>query len=305
VLVRATGGGTETNVRKLVAAVPEFEMLALEEVMGFPLRWGSLASAIRALRARRPEVVFCYGVTAHAIAAAAWPVGMPLVGNIRCESDFAGAKGVLRTFLKPRFRFWISNSRMALRGEEGLVIHNGIQSPPDETPLLPDLPGPVLGILARGHPKKRHRFALELWEQLGKPGSLVFAGELPEDLRRDATQAGVICPGFVKAGPLLRSLDMLLMPSDAEGIPTAMLEAMVRGVPCLSTDAGGIRELVTHGETGIILPREQWEDYLRSADWKLLRRIGDQGRRHVLENFAFDRMRRQFEDAARRAAGRA
>lgn len=305
VLVRRSGGGTETNVNRLVHAVPDFEVMALEDAMGFPLKWRQLPNAIRELRSREPDVVFCYGITSHLVAAMAWPRRMPLIGSIRCESDFAGVKGLLKKLIAPRFSEWISNSRMALQGRPGTVIYNGIEPPPDEVPMLKDLPHPVLGLLARGHAKKGHRFLMGLWEELGKPGSLVFAGALPEDLQRDAEALGVVCTGHVKPGPLLRSLDLMVMPSEAEGIPTAMLEAMVRGVPCLATPVGGIPEMVTHGVTGFVLPREQWAAFLKDFDWSRLPGVGEAGRQHVLSNFGFERMKAEFVAAAERNCKRA
>ena len=49
---------------------------------------------------------------------------------------------------------------------------------------------------------------------------------------------------------LLPGLDILLFSSEKEGLGTTLIDAMVSGVPIVSTNAGGIRELVDHGKTG-------------------------------------------------------
>ena len=49
----------------------------------------------------------------------------------------------------------------------------------------------------------------------------------------------------------LEACDLFVLPSFAEGIPVALMEAMASGIPVLSTDLMGIPELVEHGE-----PRE-------------------------------------------------
>ncbi len=303
-LVRRSGGGAETNIRRLCDATPGFHYMALEESMGFPLQWSRLGAATRAIRAANARVVFCYGVTAHAVAAMALPWGTPLIGGIRCESDFAGAKGLLRVILSPRFSTWVSNSHAALGTRKGIVIHNGIPVPPGEKPLLTNLKKPVFGLLGRGHPKKGHRFLLNLWEEIGRPGSLVFAGELPPDLEREAESRGAICTGFVEPGSLLRSLDLLLAPSTAEGIPTVLLEAMARGIPCLAAPAGGTGELLRHGENGYLLERDAWREFLPHIDWNQARRLANQAREDVIRDFGFERMRADFLSVAEEFAAK-
>lgn len=301
-LVRRSGGGAETNIRKLCAAVPEFRYVAMEDEMGWPLRWSRLPRLLARVRGHRPRIVFCYGVTTHVFAAAMLPEPI-LVGSIRCESDFAGWKGGVRTVLAPRFREWVSNSRAALQGWKGTVIHNGIEEPaPGEQALLPGLPKPVFGLLGRGHPKKGHAWMLDLWGRLGRPGSLVFGGDLDAGLRARAESEGAICPGFVAPGAFLRSIDLLCVPSTAEGIPTVMLEAMVRGVPCLATPVGGVEELVRHGQDGYCLPRDGWYDFLRTMDVGVLPSIGAAGRETVRRDWTLDKMVAGFTALATRLA---
>lgn len=303
-LARWEGGGTETNIHNLCRQVPEFEARALEEFMGFPWHWSRVPRAIAGLRALRPQVVFCYGALSLAVAAAAWPAQLPLVGSIRCETDFAGKKAILQAALDRRVATWVSNSRLALGRRRGVVIYNGIEEPPPEAPLLAHLPRPVYGVLARGHPKKRHDEALRIWQELGSPGSLVFAGTLPAGLRAAAQAQGVLCTGHVQAGPLLRSLDMLWLPSDAEGLPTVLLEAMVRGVPCLATPVGGVPELIRHGKNGWMAPRADWPMLLRALSDQDLARAGEAGRETVRRRFTMEQMVARFTQVARRAGGR-
>lgn len=302
--VCARGGGTEKHVRRLCERIAWFEHVALQDLMGAPLRWSRFPQAAARLRAMQPDVVFCYGASAHLAATLAWPVGGPaLVGNVRGEIDFAGAKGMLRRIIAPRFRFWIGNSR-AVTPPGGRTIYNGIETPPDgERPALQGLPRPVLGLVANESPAKGHRFVLELWNDLGRRGSLVFAGNLGDELRRDAEAAGVACPGYVDPGPIMRSLDLLVVPSTTESLPTVLLEAMVRGVPCLATPVGGIGELVEHGKTGFLLPRERWRDFLRDLVHADLAGVASCARETVAAGFDFDRAAALFAQSAREAAG--
>lgn len=48
--------------------------------------------------------------------------------------------------------------------------------------------------------------------------------------------------------------DALLLTSVSEGIPLTLIEGMAGGLPCLSTDVGGVGEVITDGQTGILVP---------------------------------------------------
>jgi glycosyltransferase involved in cell wall biosynthesis len=81
-----------------------------------------------------------------------------------------------------------------------------------------------------------------------------------ETARAHAQRAGVIdwiaFPGWVDeagADKVLRGADLLVLPSRAENQPVAILEAMARGLPVVSTRIGGIPQQVLDGETGLLV----------------------------------------------------
>jgi colanic acid/amylovoran biosynthesis glycosyltransferase len=52
----------------------------------------------------------------------------------------------------------------------------------------------------------------------------------------------------------LRTSDLFVLPSFAEGVPVALMEAMAMGVPCISTFVAGIPELIRHEQDGLLVP---------------------------------------------------
>jgi glycosyltransferase involved in cell wall biosynthesis len=57
----------------------------------------------------------------------------------------------------------------------------------------------------------------------------------------------------------LKHIDIFVAPSlFSEGCPTTVLEAMAMGLPIVGSDAGAIAEVLTHNETGLVYPQEDY-----------------------------------------------
>ena len=92
----------------------------------------------------------------------------------------------------------------------------------------------------------------------------------------------------------LSQSDVLVLPSFAEGVPVALMEAMASGRPVIATRVGGVQELVEDGISGcVVAPGDVTgltEAMVKMADDPLLRRaMGEAGRAKVAAEFAVDR----------------
>jgi glycosyltransferase involved in cell wall biosynthesis len=92
---------------------------------------------------------------------------------------------------------------------------------------------------------------------------LTVAGTGPEleRLRALARQLGmeesVQFPGRIENADIAKlyaAADCLINPSTVDNMPISVLEAFASGVPVVSTDAGGIPDIVDHGRSGLLVP---------------------------------------------------
>ncbi len=129
------------------------------------------------------------------------------------------------------------------------------------------------------------RAALEaLARRLGLGARVVFAG-----LRHDVPR-------------LLAAVDVLALTSLYEGFPNVLLEAMATGAVAVATDVGGCRELVTSGETGLLVPPRAPAAVAAAVgrvlrDPALARRLATAARQRVEGAFSIDVMARRTMDA--------
>ncbi len=89
---------------------------------------------------------------------------------------------------------------------------------------------------------------------------------------------------------LYQETDIFALASFAEGVPVVLMEAMAMEIPCVATNITGIPELIRHGTDGLLVTPSDEEELARTLatlmdDPALRRRLGEQGRRRVLEKY--------------------
>ena len=124
--------------------------------------------------------------------------------------------------------------------------------------------------------------AQELAHDLGLRESVVFLGQ----------QDGI--------DDILSCADLYLLPSEQESFGLSALEAMSCEVPVIGTNVGGLPELVKHGETGYITEVGDVEKMAFHAvnvltNVELQKKLGQQARQRVLDNFAQESVVPQYE----------
>jgi glycosyltransferase involved in cell wall biosynthesis len=135
---------------------------------------------------------------------------------------------------------------------------------------------------------------------------LVLVGEGPELAKIQAVIAELRLESRVRLlglrhdiPRLLGAADVFLLTSISEGIPVTIIEAMAAGLPVVSTDVGGVAEVVEEGLTGFLAPAGDHaalaERLLRLAAYpELRRRLGTAGRERARDHFSESSMHAAF-----------
>lgn len=98
--------------------------------------------------------------------------------------------------------------------------------------------------------------------------------------------------------------DVFVLPSFREGFPNALLEAMAAGLATVSSRIGGVVDLVTDGETGLMFPTGDATALAKGLislveDPKRRREIGLKARSHVVENYSIETITQRYVCAYR------
>jgi len=135
---------------------------------------------------------------------------------------------------------------------------------------------------------------------------IVGDGELRGSLEQRARERGV--PDAVRflgwrqdLETVYAATDIFLLTSRNEGTPVALIEAMASGVPIVSTDVGGVRDVVPSKDYGILVPFGSPADLAESlkglaASPALRETLGCAGRQFVRERFDRERLMRDMTD---------
>ncbi len=89
---------------------------------------------------------------------------------------------------------------------------------------------------------------------------------------------------------ILKKSDLFILPSENESFGLAALEAMACGVPCITSDAGGLPEVNLDGKTGFVVPVGQIDEYVQKisllrSDADLRNHFAQNAKKHAFENY--------------------
>ena len=161
--------------------------------------------------------------------------------------------------------------------------------------------------IGRFNEQKNHRRILEAFHMLtGEIPNcrlwLVGDGELMEATRSYARELGVeerveFLGSQSNVYGFLQDADIFLMPSDYEGMPMTIIEAMGTGLPVVATAVGGVPDMLKDGESGLLVPCDARavKDACKALarDESLRRKLGQAAQKDSLR-FSAEEMARRY-----------
>lgn len=232
---------------------------------------------VRVMKKEKPDVVHSHlDVIKYAVAAAKLAGVRKCVHTVHNVAD-KEAEGTLqkiinRTYFRLKWSVPVALSPLVqqtivdfygMKEADVPVIYNGV----DLTRCIPKKDyrsADVLKILhiGRFNEQKNHRRLLEafalLAEQLPNVRlQMLGDGETMDEIRQYAAQLRLeerVCFEGSQSNvyPYLHEADLFVLPSDYEGMPMTIIEAMGTGLPIVATAVGGVPDMLADGQSGLL-----------------------------------------------------
>jgi len=180
----------------------------------------------------------------------------------------------------------------------------------------------AIAIVGRLAPIKDHLFFLDVVEQLLKESShplkvfVIGDGTEKDLIQVRANEINAKYPNSIQLTSWIRemvqvyhALDVVCLTSKNEGTPVTLIEAQAAALPVVSTDVGGVRDVVLDGVSGYVLPKNDLSSYVKKMhlliDSQALRaQMGAAGQKHILDKYHYERLIHDMEGYYRQLLSR-
>jgi glycosyltransferase involved in cell wall biosynthesis len=176
----------------------------------------------------------------------------------------------------------------------------------------------AVAIIGRLTKIKNHAFFLEVVENLllNQAGNATFFivgdGELMDEIQGKVSfliekyQAKIILTSWIKdIATFNAGMDIICLTSDNEGTPVSLIEAQASNVPIITSDVGGVKDILLEGKTGFVIKKGDLEDYVKKLgnlinNKELRVELSSNGWNFVKEKFHYTRLTRDMEELYRK-----
>ena len=171
----------------------------------------------------------------------------------------------------------------------------------------------AVAIIGRLAPIKNHHFFLNVVNSILSKGTknvrffIVGDGELKAEISSLANRINhafgekVVLTSWIKdVNKFNAGMDVICLTSNNEGTPVSLIEAQASNIPVVTTDVGGVKDIVLDGKTGFIVPKgdvEAFENKLSILieNKEIRKKMSQNGWAFVKEKFHYLRLVKDME----------
>ena len=167
----------------------------------------------------------------------------------------------------------------------------------------------IVIFVGRLAPEKRVDLLTGIWRSVRQAvprALLLILGSGPEEagLKQRASDGVLFLGSQPDVTPYLQAADLFVLPSAAEGLSLALLEALACGLPAIATSVGGNPEVIRHLETGWLTPPDDPPALTEAIvtlleDEKLQSKLRENARAHAVQNYSLVKMADRLLDLYR------
>jgi len=164
----------------------------------------------------------------------------------------------------------------------------------------------IVIFVGRLAPEKRVDLLTGIWRSVRQAvprALLLILGSGPEEagLKQRAGDGILFLGSQPDVTPYLQAADLFVLPSAAEGLSLALLEALACGLPVIATSVGGNPEVIRHLETGWLTPPDDPPALTEAivtllGDEKLQSKLREKARAHAVQNYSLIKMADRLVD---------
>ncbi|ELR70610.1 hypothetical protein C900_03591 [Fulvivirga imtechensis AK7] len=195
----------------------------------------------------------------------------------------------------------VNTNKFQRNEQRGLSVRKKYNIPEDAT---------VVGTIAVFRFQKRLKEWLQVFSKAAEVNHSLYGvivgdgplkNELIEERKRLKLEDKIVMPGLqTNTVDWFSAMDIYMMTSVFEGLPIALLEAMSCQCAILSTNAGGVKEVIHSGNEGLLVNVSDWSlmpELLEqlTADQKAVEKMGENARMRVVESFSLENMVERIE----------
>ncbi|SPU76200.1 group 1 glycosyl transferase [Burkholderia cepacia] len=188
-----------------------------------------------------------------------------------------------------------------IRAKSAVLVENGVNVAEIPSRRARDDRKIAIGMSGRASFQKNHQAFVQLASELHAPDvEFLWIGGDAAEIPDPRDSRAIVCSGWVtrsRALELTSGLDIYVQTSRWEGMPVALIEAQVAGLPAVVTDVVGNRDVVIHGVTGYVASSvDEMVRYvaLLRDDRQLREQMGESARKFALHRFSMQSIFRQW-----------